>query len=587
ANLKILAIALALGAAYSYIYSQIVVEAKGRYLLSAILTIAWSAIILLDLLQVAFTLELVMLLVALTGLLASSAAAANRLPTGNEDKLGPIESLLQPLTQVSGTWCKVLNLATLVFGLVLYGRARIAMLHAEWPYEFSGMFLVAAIIGGIACCVVARPLQSSASVSGLQLQIGALLAWLAVDAAVALVGIEFTAISLCAGALIPLGIAVGSLSATSEKLRRQGALAAEAIMTLLLIVGVSGAFELLFSAGFIKSHLGLAVFFAEASVCLGLSSRLSSRRLPAVLAAVSICGATWQLLLWLGVTQYVFILATTIIGIVCLGSSTILRKQTSQPSQFAVVSQWTGRLCISYTTAATLLIALARLLTGETDATLLSVLIVQIFAAGLAGLISNEAVWRRHFWVLATAQVVMTALVANALTSLTFWQRGEIMLTVLGLTALVTGYYGWSRESDRQQDWVSFNLAMGSLLSAGPLVLGMLVQRFDNHLAEWGWVLVHEAGVLAIGLLLLGAGVLCRIRWSTIVGASTLLIYVVSLIGLIRLPEQLQSTSIYMMIGGGLFFAVAIVLSVYRDRLLAIPKRVEAGEGMFRVLKWR
>ncbi|MGI9428354.1 MAG: hypothetical protein ACR2NM_06835, partial [Bythopirellula sp.] len=55
ANLKILAIALALGAAYSYIDSQIVVEAKGRYLLSAILTIAWSAIILLDLLQVAFT----------------------------------------------------------------------------------------------------------------------------------------------------------------------------------------------------------------------------------------------------------------------------------------------------------------------------------------------------------------------------------------------------------------------------------------------------------------------------------------------------------------------------------------------------
>jgi hypothetical protein len=337
----------------------------------------------------------------------------------------------------------------------------------------------------------------------------------------------------------------------------------------------------------VQSHLGLAIFFAEAAICLGLSSRVSSRRLPAVLAAASICGATWQLLLWLGVTQYVFILATTMIGIVCLGSSTILRKQSSKPSQFTVVSQWTGRLCISYTTAATLLIALARLLTGEADGTLLSVLIVQTFAGGLAGLLSPEPVWRRHFWVLATAQVLMTALVANALTQLTFWQRGEIMLTVLGLTALVTGFYGWSRESDRQQDWVSFNLALGSLLSAGPLLLGMLVQRFDSQLAEWGWVLVHEAGVLAIGLLLLGAGVLCRIRWSTIVGGSTLLIYVVSLVGLIRLPEQLQSTSIYMMIGGGLFFAVAIVLSVYRDRLLAIPQRVEAGEGMFRVLKWR
>jgi hypothetical protein len=115
----------------------------------------------------------------------------------------------------------------------------------------------------------------------------------------------------------------------------------------------------------------------------------------------------------------------------------------------------------------------------------------------------------------------------------------------------------------------------------------MLVQRFDNALAEWGWVLVHEAGVLSIGLLLLGAGVLCRIRWSTIVGGSTLIIYTVSLIGLVRLPEQLQSTAIMMMIGGGVFFGTAVLLSIYRDRLLAIPQRVQAGDGVFRVLKWR
>jgi len=134
---------------------------------------------------------------------------------------------------------------------------------------------------------------------------------------------------------------------------------------------------------------------------------------------------------------------------------------------------------------------------------------------------------------------------------------------------------------------VSFNLALGSFFSAVPLTLGMLVQRFDNQLAEWSWGLVHEAGVLVIGLLLLGAGVLCRIRWSTIIGGSTLMIYVVSLFGLVRLPEQLQTTAIYMMIGGGLFFSTAVLLSIYRDRLLAIPKRVQEREGVFHVLKWR
>lgn len=45
--------------------------------------------------------------------------------------------------------------------------------------------------------------------------------------------------------------------------------------------------------------------------------------------------------------------------------------------------------------------------------------------------------------------------------------------------------------------------------------------------------------VLAVGMALLGAGVLCRIRWSTLVGGCTLTVYIVSLFGLIQLPDQL------------------------------------------------
>ena len=99
--------------------------------------------------------------------------------------------------------------------------------------------------------------------------------------------------------------------------------------------------------------------------------------------------------------------------------------------------------------------------------------------------------------------------------------------------------------------------------------------------------MLHDVGALAIGLLLLGSGLLCRIRWSTLVGGCTLVIYVVSLLGLIGLPEQLQSTAVYMMVGGGVFFGIALLLSVYRDRLLALPEKVREGEGVFQVLKWR
>jgi hypothetical protein len=90
-----------------------------------------------------------------------------------------------------------------------------------------------------------------------------------------------------------------------------------------------------------------------------------------------------------------------------------------------------------------------------------------------------------------------------------------------------------------------------------------------------------------VGLALLAVGVLCRFRATTIAGATALTVYVVSLVGLIALPDRLQTTAVYMMVGGGLFFGSAVLLSVYRDRLLALPNRVREGKGVFQVLKWR
>ena len=589
ANLKLLAMALALGGAYSYIYSQVVVQAKGRYVTSAVLTLIWSAIILLDLLQVAFTMELVMLLTAIGGLLTSGARVSTKpmaTVEGNPSRLG---ALVEPLWQTSAGLANTLNLATLGLGLALYSRARFELVHAWTPYEFGGIFVIATLVGGIACWLAGRSeSRGETAVFGLCLrQASVVLAWLAVDASFACLGFELTAWMLVAEMSVPLVLAIVALQASHETARRQWALVSEALATVLLVVGTAATLGFARNEELVQSHQEFSAFFIIAAIGLGLASRASSRIMPAILAAISICASTWQLFLLLGVTQYVFVLATTFIGVVCLAASFFIRQTTETPTQFAIVSQWTGRICLSYSSAAAILIALARLLTGETDGPLLGILVAQVCAAGFVGLLAKDAVWRRHFWVLATANVVMTLLVINALSTLSLWQRGEVLLTIAGLVMLVTGFWGWYRERDREEDWVSFNLAMGSLLSAGPLALGMLVQRFDDQLASWGWMMVHEAGVLGVGLLLLGAGVLCRIRWSTIVGGSTLLIYVVSLIALIRLPNQLQSTAVYMMIGGGLFFGAAVLLSVYRDRLLDIPKRVQSGEGVFRVLKWR
>ena len=98
---------------------------------------------------------------------------------------------------------------------------------------------------------------------------------------------------------------------------------------------------------------------------------------------------------------------------------------------------------------------------------------------------------------------------------------------------------------------------------------------------------MHEVGALAIGLALLGSGVLCRIRSTTLVGVSLVATYVLSLLCLIQWPDQLQNASVLMMIGGGAFFGGALLLSFYRDQLLAIPEQVRDGQGVFKVFKWR
>ena len=194
---------------------------------------------------------------------------------------------------------------------------------------------------------------------------------------------------------------------------------------------------------------------------------------------------------------------------------------------------------------------------------------------------------RRGLAALAGVQALLAMLGVNALSDLSIWQRGELLLTTAGAVMLAAGHLGWRSEGARPSGTVSFNLSAGSLLAAGPLVLGLLINRADGELTDWAWTLMHEVGVLSVGLALVGAGVLCRVRSTTLVGAASLVAYVASMVVLLDVPDRLQNVAVYMMVGGGAFFGTAVLLSVYRDRLLQIPDRIRNGDGVFRVLTWR
>ena len=77
-----------------------------------------------------------------------------------------------------------------------------------------------------------------------------------------------------------------------------------------------------------------------------------------------------------------------------------------------------------------------------------------------------------------------------------------------------------------------------------------------------------------------------QLRATTLVGAALTALYFLTL--LIFVPwGRLNAVATAVTIGGGLIFGTGLVLSVYRERLLALPDRIKRREGVFRVLGWR
>lgn len=183
--------------------------------------------------------------------------------------------------------------------------------------------------------------------------------------------------------------------------------------------------------------------------------------------------------------------------------------------------------------------------------------------------------------------VLLTALVlVGNLLDTPWYNRAELCALLAGVALLAFGHVAWSREGEHEDDLATGGLVLGSLLLAVPLAIGIVGYRLNVDGAA-GWRLFHEVGGMAAGLALLGTGLACRIRATTLAGGGLLAVQVAALAVLFRWPQQLQNVSVVMMAGGGLFFAIAIVLSLYRDRLMALPAQVREGQGVFRVLKWR
>ncbi len=582
ANGRLLALALIAAATYAYAYSDLVVRRVGVYIHLAVVCFLWAELSLLwwmDGPPEAFLVAL-----ALTGLLANFALTALLPPTSTLRRTGPALAL---------GLCGL----PLFIGLLMHFRGgrlppRTVALHAD--------LVVRRLAGRDGGRLPRRGLSSprGRTLDGVDLPVrhgGGVAARCGRGAADAGPGHGVALSGPVAHADSPRvsdGLPPLPRPAAGNAGRLGGACHAGTVV--LLVSSLGTAFQ-----GFALHHgvtlnLLLAAFFAEAALFYLLAAIWRDREFAVYACAATAAAALWQLLLYRGVqTDEYYVGAFAVLGLLLLAAYRFAALEKAPAPGLGRAAFQSGNALMSLAAVAGALLALADLAGRENFhfGLLVGLQAVLVGATLTAICLVRQQGWRRWYLLAAIADGGLTALVLFQRMNLSGWQKLELVCLALGLALLIAGHVGWRREHEREDDLVSFGLFLGSLFVAVPLTYAVLYFRFtsDNRLPDDfdAFRTFNEVGMLAVGLLLLGGGIVLHIKSTTLTGGIVMALYLLSLVAFLRVPDMLKTTAVYLMIGGGLFFGVGLLLSIYRDRLLALPQKIKRLEGKFRVLNWR
>jgi hypothetical protein len=577
---KRLALLLVLVGFYAYVYSDVVVRRVGVYLSLAVVTLLWAELLAVGLVDWPLNpVEVAILTLALTGLLVNVGGQ------GLADREGR-------LADVAGTLGLVLNVMPVCLGVYLYFLAVGGIgYRLGWAYV-GGMALTAA-----SCRLAAYFHRGRAGLEAVSL-FGA-----GASVLVGLVGLllaveptlrwhQRAAVVM----LIPIAYLVAGRLARGQS--REGPLTwvAHAGAVVMLLSSVFTAVPGFAEVRHDTLNLYLALFFAEAAVFYGLESAFRREGVFGVegagvyAAAVMSAAAVWQVLAYFDVPAPVYTLGFAAVGLGLLVCYRFLVLEGAGSTQWTAGAFWAGSALLLVASAAGALRTLWELDLGRVGGAGvgLAVLVPGVLAAfNLAALVLvRETGWRRLYVVSTIVETALAVLTLAVLIDLTFWEKVEVVVVAMGLLLLLAGHVGLVREKEGHGALTSFALVLGCLLAGYPLTNATLYCRLYWAQLD-AFHSLNEVGMLVVGLLLLGTGCVLRVKFTTLAGAVMTGLWLLSLVLYARLPERLQTTAIYLMIGGGAFFGTGLLLSVYRDRLLTLPERFRRRAGVFRVLTWR
>jgi hypothetical protein len=595
--LKVLALVLVLAGTYAYVYSDVVVRRLGLFVYLAVFTFLWAEVLVIGLLPVPMTHELAIAVLALTALAANLAQPLLARRQAAPRAGYPLGLFLCTLPVLLGVW-----------------------LHARWllfrgpgdTYQLGWAYVGAMLITAASCRVGAHLYRQTLPALSAVYFFGTAAATLVGAAGLlAVLGVRTWALQAPLLMLLPIAYLVAARlyrGHTPERPLVWVGHAATAVMLLSsLVAAVHGfpvvpggrvvapasgdpvadalatAFQGLLLVRGEPLNLLLAAFFAEAALFYALAAAFRRQNVSVYLATAAACAAVWQLLNFGGFPDVSYTLAFAAAGLALLIGYRFAVVERFAVTGLAATAFRCANSLLSLAFVAGALLALSHLavrpavLDAPLAGMLLALLVIDLLALALV----RHAGWRRWYVVTALGQAVLILLVLFV--GLPIAQQLEVIAVTLGTGLLVLGHVGWLREQERHGDLVSFSLFLGSLLVAVPLTLAVLSYRYRG---EFHWP--DELGLLVAGIVLFATGFMLRLRTTTLAGAAQLLLYVVTL--LIYLPWSAwvaNRAAVLLMAGGGAVFAVGLLLSVFRDRLLALPERVKRREGVFRVLSWR
>ncbi|MBC7820523.1 MAG: hypothetical protein IAG10_26865 [Planctomycetaceae bacterium] len=574
-ELRWLSLVLVLVGIYAYIYSDIVVRKHGAYIHFAAALLLWAEVLVVQLLHLTLGVDAIIAVLAVTSLAVNLTQA-----TLTRD---------QKMTRAFPVFGLLLGLLPVLLGIVEY--LRFLGFRSAWeghPPEWN--YVGAMVLAAVASRLGAFIYRNSGKWLPTAYHFATAAATLvAAVAALAACGLERWQEHAPIMMLIPIAYLVAAKLYGNRGPSEPLMAVAHTATVVMLASSLTSAFYGFSNLAPEKNlNLALAAFFAEAAVFYGLATSFQRKPFCVHLATLMAGGSLWQMLMYFGVTSanvYLLTFAFLGLGLLLVYRFSVLEQTAAAPLTEAAFQAANSLLSLAF--VASVCKGLASLASDAFSTSqkvewgFVGFSVTMLVIAMLSVAIVKVAGWRRWYVVNVVAQGALTLLGLHQLINLNGWQQAELFSVIVGLLLLAVGHLGWYREQERENDLVSTSLFFGSLLAVVPLAIAACIHRWNPPI-----LMVDEAGFLFVSVLLLGTGLVFRLKSTTLVGSLSTVLYFVTL--LIFVPwGKLDTVAILIIVGGSTLFGTGLVLAFFRDRLLTLPERIKNREGIFKVLNWR